>query len=68
MRTVLCIAAEGDISQMPCVLNVTNRYSAAVFVAALVSECFVFCIRSEKTKILRPLDLLKKKLECCFIA
>jgi hypothetical protein len=28
----LCIAAEGDISQLPSVLNGTNRYSTAVFV------------------------------------
>jgi hypothetical protein len=33
-KVLLClfIAAEGDISQMPSVLNGTNRYSTAVFV------------------------------------
>jgi len=48
IRTVLCIAS-GDISQMPCVLNGTNRHSTAVFVAELVRKCFVLEVRKKTT-------------------
>ena len=50
---------------MPCVLNGTNRYSTAVFVAELVRKCFVLEVRKEKT---RPSDLLNKTSEYFFIA
>jgi DNA-binding protein len=46
--TVLCIASEGNISQMPCIVNGRNRYSTAVFVAELVRKCFVLEVRKEK--------------------
>jgi hypothetical protein len=44
----LCIATEGDISQIHSVLNGMNRYSTAVFVAELVGKCFVLEVRKEK--------------------
>jgi hypothetical protein len=49
----LCIAAEGDISQMRSVLNGTNRYSTAVFVAELVGKSFVLGVRKEIITTLR---------------
>jgi len=30
IRTVLCTAADGDVSQMPSVCNGTNKYSTVV--------------------------------------
>jgi uncharacterized protein YcgL (UPF0745 family) len=36
--TFLYTASEGDISQMPSVLNGTIRYSAAVFIAELAGK------------------------------
>jgi hypothetical protein len=41
-RAILCIASEGDISQMPCVLNGTSRYSAVVLIAELEGKYFVY--------------------------
>jgi hypothetical protein len=61
----LCIAAEGDISQMYCALNGMNRYSTAVFVAALVRKYFVLDLRKKES---RPPDLLKRTPEFSFIA
>ena len=43
------VPPEGDISQMPCVLNGTNRHSTAVFVAELVRKCFVLEVRKKTT-------------------
>jgi hypothetical protein len=43
----------GNISQMPGVLNGTNRYSAAVFVCELVRKCFVLEGRKEKIPTVR---------------
>jgi hypothetical protein len=61
----LCIASEGDISQMPCVISGTNRYSTAVFVAELVRKYFVLEVGKEKTRLS---DILKETSEYCFIA
>jgi hypothetical protein len=47
----LCIAAEGDISQLPSVLNGTNRYSTAVYVAELVGKYFVLEVRKKKSQV-----------------
>jgi len=41
----LRIASEGDISQIRCVINGTNSYSTAVFVAELVRDYFVLKVR-----------------------
>jgi hypothetical protein len=50
---------------MPCVINGTNRYSTAGFVAELVREYFILEARREKTRL--P-DILKETSEYCFIA
>jgi hypothetical protein len=41
---------------MPCVLNGTNRYSTAVFVAELVRKCLVLEVRKEKITTVRFIE------------
>jgi len=44
---------------MPCIVNGTNRYSTAVFVAELVRKCFVLEVRKEKITTARFINLLE---------
>ena len=42
MRTFLFIASDGDVSEMPCNRNETNKYSTAVLTDKIYNE--ILCL------------------------
>jgi len=49
----MCVASDGDIAHMYCVLNGTSRYSTAVLIAKVVRKGFVLEVRIEKVMTFR---------------
>ena len=41
----MCVASDGDVAHMYCVLNGTNRQCTAVLVAEIVRKCYVLEVR-----------------------